>query len=382
MDYSRERMPTLVEGALVEAQGLRGPADRQAVYRSGTDLVITSTGQRTIDWDLDGTIQASPLLQEITNLKPSCGNPGISTLVGAADWDILEIDFRGSMDYQSSGATSPVSLRRRDDPETLTDQDLIEIAETVDYDGDGFSNAADNCPAIANPDQTDADDDGIGDACQGPLADVAVLQGVEEGAGGPTFYLQVMNFGPEPATDVVVTDTLVAGLTATSIDAPGGTCATGGQVVRCTYATVAAGDTLAVTVRTTGEAAGTTTASAAYAFDPNPTNNRADAVTGGSTNQAPEDPADAVPTELRLHPASPNPTAGRATLAFDLPGGADVRVEVFDTWGRQVATLAEGPWPPGRHTVVFDGAELASGVYVVRLRADRSERAVRVVLTR
>jgi len=35
----------------------------------------------------------------------------------------------------------------------------------VDIDGDGILNSQDNCPGIVNPDQTDFDDDGIGDQC-------------------------------------------------------------------------------------------------------------------------------------------------------------------------------------------------------------------------
>lgn len=45
----------------------------------------------------------------------------------------------------------------------------------VDGDGDGFDDAIDNCPTLANPDQADADGDGFGDACppelQIPLLD-------------------------------------------------------------------------------------------------------------------------------------------------------------------------------------------------------------------
>ncbi len=35
----------------------------------------------------------------------------------------------------------------------------------IDVDSDGLAGCADNCPSIANPDQSDCDNDGIGDAC-------------------------------------------------------------------------------------------------------------------------------------------------------------------------------------------------------------------------
>lgn len=45
-----------------------------------------------------------------------------------------------------------------------------------DSDGDGVSDAADNCPLVPNADQADADGDGIGDACDEPTIDAVIAE--------------------------------------------------------------------------------------------------------------------------------------------------------------------------------------------------------------
>ena len=55
------------------------------------------------------------------------------------------------------------------DQQEMTFDQAINAAKLVDADGDGISNAEDNCPAIANADQKDTDGNGIGDACEHQL---------------------------------------------------------------------------------------------------------------------------------------------------------------------------------------------------------------------
>ncbi|HZW90262.1 MAG TPA: thrombospondin type 3 repeat-containing protein [Myxococcaceae bacterium] len=49
----------------------------------------------------------------------------------------------------------------------------------VDADGDGIDDARDNCPTVVNPDQRDADNDGIGDVCDPDIDNDGVLNTVD-----------------------------------------------------------------------------------------------------------------------------------------------------------------------------------------------------------
>ncbi|HRY70488.1 MAG TPA: choice-of-anchor C family protein [Phycisphaerae bacterium] len=54
----------------------------------------------------------------------------------------------------------------------------------LDSDSDGTDDLMDNCPGVFNPDQTDGDDDGIGDVCDDPFVASAVSRKWHRAAGG------------------------------------------------------------------------------------------------------------------------------------------------------------------------------------------------------
>jgi hypothetical protein len=76
-----------------------------------------------------------------------------------------------------------------------------------------------------------------------------------------------------------------------------------------------------------------------------------------------------TPTEFTLDRAYPNPFNPVTHIAFSLPLDAKARLAVFDIEGNEVATLVDGYIPAGEYTAVFDGTNLASGVYFCRLTA-------------
>jgi uncharacterized protein (DUF1501 family) len=63
----------------------------------------------------------------------------------------------------------------------------------------------------------------------------------------------------------------------------------------------------------------------------------------------------------------PNPFVSSTTITFKTQGGHTL-VQVFDTAGRRIATLADKFYAEGAHSLTFDGSALATGVYYARLQ--------------
>ncbi len=68
-----------------------------------------------------------------------------------------------------------------------------------------------------------------------------------------------------------------------------------------------------------------------------------------------------------LNQNSPNPFNPVTRISFSLPTTQMVQVKVYDILGRDVSTLVEGVLKAGMHSVIFEGSNLASGVYFYRL---------------
>ena len=87
-------------------------------------------------------------------------------------------------------------------------------------------------------------------------------------------------------------------------------------------------------------------------------------------------------TSVRIVGTFPNPAANAARVRFELASAGDVSMKVFDTTGREVATVAEGAFSAAQHTVEADLSGLATGVYVVRLVANGEVATSRIAVVR
>jgi hypothetical protein len=70
------------------------------------------------------------------------------------------------------------------------------------------------------------------------------------------------------------------------------------------------------------------------------------------------------------------------TIHFSLPQRELVTLKVFNAFGQEVSTLVNGAMEAGEHRVIFDAADLPSGIYFYRLQAPSFSQTRKAVLMR
>ncbi len=75
----------------------------------------------------------------------------------------------------------------------------------------------------------------------------------------------------------------------------------------------------------------------------------------------------ALPDRVVLYQNYPNPFNVETTIRFDLPKKDYIRMEIYDSLGRKIATAADGLYQPGVHYIAFNASGLSSGVYYYEL---------------
>lgn len=73
-------------------------------------------------------------------------------------------------------------------------------------------------------------------------------------------------------------------------------------------------------------------------------------------------------TDPALNSNFPNPFNPKTTISFRLSEAAHVTIEIYNLMGQKVATVADGLYTSGHHSCVWDGSEIASGVYFYRMQ--------------
>lgn len=88
-----------------------------------------------------------------------------------------------------------------------------------------------------------------------------------------------------------------------------------------------------------------------------------------ASGTAVESRGEEIPDAFLLHQNYPNPFNPETAIHFDLPVASHVSLAVYDVTGTAVATLVDEPLGAGRYTTSWEADGVASGVYLLRMRA-------------
>ncbi len=93
-----------------------------------------------------------------------------------------------------------------------------------------------------------------------------------------------------------------------------------------------------------------------------------------------EDEVATVPETYSVAQNYPNPFNPSTTIEFAIPKAGFVSVKVYNSLGQQVNTLVNSYMNSGNHKVMFNAANLSSGVYFYRVEADNFNTVKKMVL--
>ena len=127
------------------------------------------------------------------------------------------------------------------------------MLKASDQDCDGVSDYDDTCINLPNPNQTDSDFDGFGDACDGISSDLAVTMSAKPrrvGSGQTvTYSVKIINKGPmQTARGIYVQSFFPSVVKVTSVAASVGECDEFDGDLECTIDALSVGASITLTI--------------------------------------------------------------------------------------------------------------------------------------
>jgi len=93
----------------------------------------------------------------------------------------------------------------------------------------------------------------------------------------------------------------------------------------------------------------------------------------------------AMPNDFSLMQNYPNPFNPETMIAYALPQGSHVRIEVYNVLGQRIATLVDADMPAGNHSVRWNGRnamgeKVSAGIYLCRIQAGKFVKTQKMTL--
>ncbi len=89
-----------------------------------------------------------------------------------------------------------------------------------------------------------------------------------------------------------------------------------------------------------------------------------------------------TPQKFDLYQNYPNPSNPVSRIDYQIPSAGKVELKIYDLTGREVAFLVNSEQDAGYYTIIFDGSNYASGIYIYRLTANGFSKTMKLVVVK
>ena len=86
------------------------------------------------------------------------------------------------------------------------------------------------------------------------------------------------------------------------------------------------------------------------------------------------------PDNIELYQNYPNPFNPTTKISFYLADASSIKLKVINILGETLQILIDGYMSSGNHTVIFDGKNLASGIYLIVLESNQAIFSKKMIL--
>ena len=82
-----------------------------------------------------------------------------------------------------------------------------------------------------------------------------------------------------------------------------------------------------------------------------------------------DDQSPSIPNQIELSQNYPNPFNAKTAIEYALPFDSHVRIIIYNLLGQSIETLVDRDQSAGHHQVLWDAADVPTGVYFYRIEA-------------
>ena len=87
-----------------------------------------------------------------------------------------------------------------------------------------------------------------------------------------------------------------------------------------------------------------------------------------------------LPTSYNLFQNYPNPFNSTTTICFDLPKSTNLKLSIYNIVGKEIETILDGYFQPGKYKAIWNTEGLPSGTYIYKLQTDTFNKSNKMIL--